>query len=72
LLIILDTNILIGALLTKTSPPALLYDAWKAGKFTLVTSDIQLQEFKRVSRYPRIKALIKPAEAGFMINQIRE
>lgn len=69
--VILDTNILIGALITREGPPAILYDAWKGGSFSLFTSKSQLDEFARVTRYPHVRNLITPAEAGSLLNQIR-
>ena len=69
--VILDTNILIGALMTRATPPALLYEAWKAGRFNLVSSEAQLREFARVTRYDTVKKLITASEAGTLINEIR-
>ncbi|MHB8482970.1 MAG: putative toxin-antitoxin system toxin component, PIN family [Nitrospiria bacterium] len=69
--VILDTNILIGALIMPDGPPAMLYDAWKDGRFSLITSKIQLDELARATRYSRVKSLITPAEAGSTVNQIR-
>lgn len=71
MLVILDTNILIGALMTRATPPALLYEAWKAGRFNLVSSEAQLREFARVTRYDTVKQLITASEAGTLINEIR-
>ena len=71
MLVILDTNILIGALMTRATPPALLYEAWKAGRFNLVSSEAQLREFARVTRYDTVKKLITASEAGTLINEIR-
>lgn len=69
--VILDTNILIGALMTRATPPALLYEAWKAGRFNLVSSEVQLREFARVTRYDTVKQFITASEAGTLINEIR-
>lgn len=69
--VILDTNILIGALITRATPLALLYEAWKAGRFNLVSSEAQLREFTRVTRYDTVKQLITASEAGTLINEIR-
>jgi uncharacterized protein len=32
--VILDTNILIAALITRATPPDRLYEAWRDGRFT--------------------------------------
>ncbi len=36
--VVLDTNILIGALITKGTPPDRLYQAWLRNEIELVTS----------------------------------
>ncbi len=36
--LVLDTNILISALLRENTPPYLLYQAWRESRFDLVTS----------------------------------
>ncbi|MBI3696888.1 MAG: PIN domain-containing protein [Acidobacteria bacterium] len=44
--IILDTNILISALIVPGGAPDYLYQCWRTGRFTLVTSKEQLDEFR--------------------------
>ena len=69
--VILDTNALVSALLVKGSAPARIVDAWIEGRFLLVTSDAQLEEFRRVTRYPRVRPYVEPAEAGSLVNGLR-
>jgi len=69
--IVLDTGILIAALITKDTPPDLIYQAWRKKKFELITSEWQLSEFRRVSRYPKLRKYLVPSEAGSMINGLR-
>jgi putative PIN family toxin of toxin-antitoxin system len=69
--VILDTNVLVSALLAAGSVPAQLLDAWFEGKFTLLTSEEQLEELRRVTRYPRIRAYVDPATAGSLVNDLR-
>jgi hypothetical protein len=69
--VILDTNVLVSALLVKGSAPARIVDAWIEGRFLLVTSDAQLEEFRRVTRYPRVRPYVEPAEAGSLVNGLR-
>jgi len=52
--LVLDTNILIGALLTKGTPPDRLYRAWEAGRYELCTSGRQIIEIKRVLGLPAL------------------
>ncbi len=69
--IVLDTGILIAALITTGTPPDLIYRAWRKQRFTLITSEWQLAEFRRVSRYPKLAKFLKPVEAGEMVNSLR-
>jgi uncharacterized protein len=69
--LVIDTNILISALLASTSLPAHLIVLWREGRFDLLTSAEQLDELVRVTRYPRIRERISPALAGRLINELR-
>jgi len=61
--VVLDTGILIAALITMDTPPALIYQAWRKKRFELVSSEWQLDEFRRVSRYPKLRRFLNPADA---------
>jgi len=69
--VILDTNVLVAALITRHTPPDDLYSAWREGRLTVVTSERQLQEFREVTRRVSVKLRIHPAEAGRMVNDLR-
>lgn len=69
--VVLDTNILISALISPQGTTDRLYQAWKNKRFTLVSSEEQLDEFRRVTRYPKLKPYIEPALAGTMLNELR-
>lgn len=69
--VILDTNILLSGIIAPAGTPASLIEAWLDRRFILVSHPIQLDELREVTRRPRMKALIKPAEAGRLVNQIR-
>ncbi len=69
--IILDTNILVSALIVPGGAPDYLYQCWRTGRFALLTSEAQLDEFRRVTRYPRLQRYLPPAAAGTMVNEIR-
>jgi putative PIN family toxin of toxin-antitoxin system len=69
--VVLDTGILIAALITRNTPPDLIYQAWRKRKFELITSEWQLSELRRVSRYPKLRRYLIPSEAGNMINGLR-
>lgn len=70
--VVLDTNVLVSALLVESSPPAQLLMHWRQGRFALLTAAPQLDELRRVTRYPKIRARLKPALAGRLINNLRE
>ena len=59
--VVLDTGILIAALITTDTPPSLIYQAWRKKRFELVTSEWQLDEFRRVYRYSKLRRFLKPA-----------
>ena len=69
--VVLDTNVLISALLVGRSTSAQLLTAWRRGQFELLTCELQLQEVRAVTRRDAVRALIRPALAGELINQLR-
>lgn len=69
--VVLDTNILLSALISRGTPPDRLYEAWKEGRFELATCERQLEEVNRVSRRPFFRERIRASEAGRMVNDIR-
>lgn len=69
--VVLDTGILIAALITADTSPDQVYQAWRKKRFTLVTSTWQLGEFRRASRYERVKKFLKPTEAGNLVNGLK-
>ncbi len=68
--VILDTNVLLGALISPLGPPDQIYRAWRSAKFELVTSNIQLDELKRACRYPKLKAILPAHRVGTMVNNL--
>lgn len=70
--VIVDTNILLSALINPHGLPAQLIDAWRAGRFELVTSRDQLLELGEVARRPALRKYIVPARVGRFINDLRE
>lgn len=69
--VVLDSNILFSALISPHSYPHAIYCSWRAARFELVTSLHQLEEIRRASRYPRLKAVLQPARVGTMINNLQ-
>ncbi|XTI71636.1 putative toxin-antitoxin system toxin component, PIN family [Acidithiobacillus sp. AC3] len=69
--VILDTNVLLGALTSPDGPPDAIYRAWRTGRFELVTSAAQLDELRRVSRYPKLKTILPAHRVGTMVNNLQ-
>jgi uncharacterized protein len=69
--VVLDTNVLLSALISPHGPPDVIYRAWRAGRFELVTSTVQLDEVRRASRYPKFKAVLQPHRVGAMVNNLQ-
>lgn len=70
--VVVDTNVLISALLSSRSPPAQIVTLWREGRFALLTSQEQLDELARVTRYPKIRERLSPALAGRLVNELRD
>jgi uncharacterized protein len=69
--VILDTNVLLSALIRRDSAPGRIFEAWLEDRFVLLTHPLLLDELRTVTRRPQIRTLIRPAEAGRLVNQIR-
>ena len=69
--VILDTNVLLGALISPHGPPDAIYRAWRAGRFDLVTSTEQLAELRRASRYPKFRTILPAHRVGTMVNNMQ-
>ncbi len=68
--IVLDTNVLIGALITKGTPPDSLYRAWLRGEIELVTSTAQIAEVADVLARPRLQKYFDAGEAAAIVENI--
>ncbi len=53
--VVLDTNVFVSSLLSKSGMPAKLLDAWREGQYLLVTSPLIIGEIKKVLEYTRIR-----------------
>ena len=68
--VVLDTNILIGALITRGTPPDRLYQAWLRAEIELVTSTAQMAEMVDVLARPRMQKFIDADEAAAIVENI--
>ena len=70
--VVLDTNVFLSALLSDRGPPSQIVDAWRAEGFELVSSLDQIDEFKRVTRYPKVRRYFSRATVGRLVNGLRQ
>ena len=69
---VIDTNLLLSALINPHGLPATVIRAWVERRtFTLATCAYQLHELRTVSRRAELAKYIKPAQAGRLINQLQ-
>ena len=48
-----------------------ILQSWLAGEFDLLTSEKQLEEIRRVSRYEHLQPFLQPHRVGLFINRMR-
>lgn len=70
--VVLDTNVLISALISPHNPPDIILQSWLAGEFDLLTSEAQLEEIRRISRYEHLQPFLQPHRVGLIINRMRD
>lgn len=69
--VVLDTNVLLSALISPHGAPDAICRAWRAATFQVVTSVVQLDELRRASRYPKLQAVLQRHRVGAMVNTLR-
>jgi len=52
---VLDANGIISAVIAPLGPPRRIFDAWRNGRFALVTSDAIVEEVARKLSHPKIR-----------------
>ena len=70
--IVLDTNVLISALLTPQGLAFQTVKLWQQNRYDLVTSTWQLNELQSVTKRDHIKRHLKQGAAGTLINALRD
>ena len=55
--VVLDTNVIISRYLTPLGRVARIIGLWEQDAFDLVVSDVILDEYARVLRYPRLRSV---------------
>jgi uncharacterized protein len=70
--LILDTNVIVSAVLNRTGAPRQLFDRWRADDaYELVVSPQLLEEIADVVSRPKLARLVAPAEADALIATLR-
>src|SRR5260370_27113798 len=70
--LILDTNILISALLSPLGAPAKLLDAWERKVFTLVACESLIAELRDVAGRPFFRARLRASAAELLAAGLRD
>lgn len=68
---VVDPNILIAALLSRSGTPAQIVSGWLAGDFELVASDALLDELDRALRYRKLRRRISAEDADELLALLR-
>jgi putative PIN family toxin of toxin-antitoxin system len=68
---VLDTNILVSALMIQEGNPAAIYRAWQERQFSLLICAELLDELHATLRKPTVSKRIKPYKAGEMVNELK-
>ena len=63
--IVIDTNVLVSAVLNPHGKPAAILDAVIDGDLSLIFSPAMLEEAKRVFAYPKIQKILKKNRISF-------
>ncbi len=69
--VVLDSNVLVSALITRGTPPDRLYRAWLRNEIELVTCAAQIDELADVLSRPRLRRYVDPADAAGLVSDIR-
>jgi putative PIN family toxin of toxin-antitoxin system len=63
---VIDTNVLISSVISDKGLPRRIFELWREGKFTLVSSPEIVEEVALVLRYPRIQQRYRLSEADIL------
>jgi putative PIN family toxin of toxin-antitoxin system len=69
---VLDPNVLVSALLSRSGAPARILERWLRGGFELVVSEALLAELERTLAYPKIRSRVSAEDAAEIAALLRE
>ncbi len=67
---VLDANVFISGLISRSGAPGQIIDRWLTEEFTLFISPDIIDERKRVLEYPRLKQRISPETTGILLTAL--
>jgi putative PIN family toxin of toxin-antitoxin system len=70
--VVLDTNVLISALISATGTPTKIVESWIGGGFVLISHEIQLEELRDVTRRSKFRRIISHSAAGRLVNDVSD
>jgi len=71
-ILVLDTNVIISALLSPDGPPAEIIKLWEADRIEVATSLVLLAELERVLEYPRVREHFEdPSSVTVLLKRFR-
>jgi putative PIN family toxin of toxin-antitoxin system len=70
MLVLLDSNVIISAMLSLRNNPARIVDEWRAGRFYLLTCQHQIDEIRIASRARKFRDRLQPHHVGTMLNHL--
>jgi uncharacterized protein len=57
--VVVDTNLLISAFISRTGAPAQIFTLWRNGEIEILVSPESLAELQRVLAYPRVQRYLQ-------------
>lgn len=70
MLVLMDSDLLISALISPHGLPGRIYDAWLQDRFDVVTCQEQIDEIRNACRNPKFRGLFQPNQIGIMLNNL--
>jgi len=70
-IVVLDSNIFLSALISPVGPPARIFEAWQENRFQIATCPEQIEEIRNASRYPKLRHILKPHLVGTLLNTLQ-
>ena len=69
--VVLEANVLVSALISRSGAPARILDRWERDEFEIAISPAILQELDRVLHYPRLQERFHlPESKAAIVSQI--